>query len=72
MRQGVIVPAHDEDYLDIRFDLDEFFGGLRCGQCFDVFAHGRWIPTRIEKNNNWYLIGIPIVDLIGLRVRIED
>lgn len=72
MRQGVIVSLPNEDRMDIRFDLDEFFGGLRSGQCFDVLAHGRWIPTRIEKNEHWYLIGIPIGNIVGLRVRIED
>lgn len=71
MRQGVIVQELDGDHLDIRLDLDENYGGLHCGQCFDVLIHGRWIPTRLEKQEDWYLIGIPTQDLIGLRVRIN-
>lgn len=71
MKQGVIVQPNGLDCLDIRFDLDEYYGGLHCGQCLDVFIHGRWTPSRVEKSESWRLIGIPTDNPIGLRVRIE-
>ena len=36
----------------------------------EVFAGGKWKPTRIEYGENWYLVGIRAEDLNGLRVRI--
>ena len=52
------------------FSLADYFGGLHCGQCFDVMVGGRWKPTRIEYAADWYLVGIRADDLNGLRVRI--
>lgn len=37
MKQGVLVQPNGLDCLDIRFDLDEYYGGLHCGQYLDVF-----------------------------------
>ena len=54
----------------LRFDLNSYYGGLHCGECFDVFVRGKWKPTRIEYGDNWYLVGIRAEDLNGLRVRI--
>jgi len=53
---------------DIRFNLEEYYGGLHCGECFDVLIDGEWIPTRIEMSDQWYLIGIQ-TQLDGLSVR---
>ncbi len=55
---------------DIRFDLADYYGGLHCGETFDVMVGGRWKPTRIEMAEDWYLVGIRADDLSGLRVRI--
>lgn len=55
---------------DIRFSLEEFYGGLHCGECFDVLVGDEWIPTRIEMGNDqkWYLVGVQ-VPLDGLIVK---
>lgn len=50
--------------------LSAYYGGLHCGETFDVMVGGRWRPTRIEMAENWYLVGIHADDLSGLRVRI--
>ena len=50
--------------------INSYYGGLHCGECFDVFVRGKWKPTRIEYGDNWYLVGIRAEDLNGLRVRI--
>ena len=58
------------DCYDIRFDLTEYYGGLHCGDCLEVFTRGKWKPARMEYGNNWYLTGIRTEDLNGLLVRI--
>ena len=47
------------------------YGGLHCGQSFEVFDGKHWKPTRIEMDmrRNWYLVGIDTDNLEGLRVR---
>lgn len=71
MRQGVIIYSAEADRMDVQFGISDFYGGLHCGQCFDVLAHGKWIPTRLEKGEVWYLVGIPTANLIGIRIRIN-
>lgn len=68
-RTGALVFDERTDRYDIRFDLNTYYGGLHCGECFDVFVRGKWKPTRIEYGDNWYLVGIRAEDLNGLRVR---
>ena len=58
MRQGVLIYDHDTDRMDIRFDLDDYYGGLHCGTSMEVFVNNKWVPTRIEINDQWYLVGI--------------
>ena len=69
MKRGTLVYDHATDRYDIRFDLDCYYGGLHCGECFDVMIGGKWKPTRIEMAADWYLVGICTDDLQGLRVR---
>ena len=54
-RTGALVFDERTDRYDIRFDLNTYYGGLHCGECFDVFVRGKWKPTRIEYGDNWYL-----------------
>ena len=70
MKQGALIFDERTACYDIRFDLADYYGGLHCGQCFDVMVGGRWKPTRIEYAADWYLVGIRADDLNGLRVRI--
>ena len=72
MKQGALIFDETADRYDIRFDLADYYGGLHCGECMEVFAGGKWKPTRIriEYGENWYLVGIRAEDLNGLRVRI--
>lgn len=58
------------DRYDIRFDLADYYGGLHCGECLEVFTGGKWKPARMEYSDNWYLVGIRADDLNGLIVRI--
>lgn len=70
MKQGTLIFDEYRDRYDIRFDLNEYYGGLHCGDCLDVFIRGKWKPARMEYGNNWYLTGIRTDDLNGLLVRI--
>ena len=58
MKQGALIFDEQTDRYDIRFDLADYYGGLHCGETFDVMVGGRWRPTRIEMAENWYLVGI--------------
>ena len=37
---GALVFDERTDRYDIRFDLNSYYGGLHCGECFDVFFRG--------------------------------
>ena len=69
MKQGALIFDEQTYRYDIRFDLSDYYGGLHCGECFDVMIGGKWKPTRIEMGENWYLVGIRTANLSGLRVR---
>ena len=51
---GALVFDERTDRYDIRFDLNSYYGGLHCGECFDVFVRGKWKPTRIEYGDPDY------------------
>ena len=70
MRQGVLVYYETSERMDIRFDVEDYYGGLHCGTTMEAFIHGRWVPTRIEMATDWYLVGIKKYILSGLRVRL--
>ena len=70
MRQGSLIYDPKIERMDIRFGPEEYYGGLHCGECMDVLIDGQWKPTRIEMDDDWYLVGIKTDNLIGLTVRI--
>lgn len=70
MKQGTLIFDVHADRYDICFDLAGYYGGLHCGETFEVMVGGRWKPTRIEMAEDWYLVGVRADDLSGLRVRI--
>lgn len=69
-RIGALVYDATIDRMDIRYGLNRYLGGLHCGEQFEVLVNGQWFPTRIEKDKDWYLVGIKTESLIGLLVRI--
>lgn len=56
--------------MEIRFGLDDYYGGLHCGTTMDVLIGRRWVPTRIELSDRWYLVGIKTSNIEGLIVRL--
>ena len=69
-KTGALIFDEQTDRYDIRFDVNDYYGGLHCGDCMEVFVRGKWKPTRMEYGDNWDLVGIRAADLSGLRVRI--
>ena len=69
-KQGSLLYDEDRDRIDIRFGLNDYYGGLHCGETMDVLIDEQWVPTRIEKGLDWYLVGIETKSLPGLQVRI--
>lgn len=50
--------------------------GFHCGDAIDIWDYDtrEWIPTRIEKDTDWYLVGIIGMrgaKLEGLKVRVK-
>lgn len=70
MKNGVLIYDEATERMDIRFGLEEYYGGLHCGTTMDVLVGNKWIPTRIEMGETWYLVGIETDDLTGLQVRV--
>lgn len=70
MKQGALLYNPTNNRMDIRFNLKDYYGGLHCGTGMEVLLNGKWIPTRIEMRDNWYLVGIETDQLPGLIVRI--
>ena len=62
---------HDKESgrYDIRFGMESYYGGLHCGECFEVKINDVWVPVRIEMDEDWYLVGLPLKRLDGLTVR---
>lgn len=46
-KTGALVFNEHTDRYDIRFDVADYYGGLHCGECLEVFTGGKWKPTRI-------------------------
>ena len=58
MKQGVLVYDQKSERMDVRFGLEDYYGGLHCGTCMDVFVNNRWKPTRIEYGSHPFPCGI--------------
>ncbi len=71
-RRGSLIYDERSGRMDIRFGLEEYYGGLHCGEGMEVMLDGNWIPTRIEMSigGKWYLVGVDADSLIGLPVRV--
>lgn len=59
-RTGNLFYDAERGRYDIRFGLESFYGGLHCGDCFEVLVGDKWTPTRIEMGNDehWYMVGV--------------
>ena len=68
-REGNLFYDKESGRYDIRFGIESYYGGLHCGECFEVKINDVWVPVRIEMDEDWYLVGLPLKRLDGLTVR---
>jgi hypothetical protein len=69
--RGKLFYNNNNDRMGIKFNNGTIEDGLHCGNTFEVNIKGKWIPTRIEMTDDWYLVGIKgLNSLEGLEVRI--
>ena len=68
-REGNLFYDKESGRYDIRFGMESDYGGLHCGECFEVKINDVWVPVRIEMDEDWYLVGLPLKRLDGLTVR---
>ena len=68
-REGNLFYDKESGRYDIRFGMESYYGGLHCGECFEVKMNDVWVPVRIEMDEDWYLVGLPLKRLDGLTVR---
>ena len=68
-REGKLFYDKESGRYDIRFGMESYYGGLHCGECFEVKINDVWVPVRIEMDEDWYLVGLPLKRLDGLTVR---
>ena len=45
-KTGALIFDEQTDRYDIRFDIADYYGGLHCGECLDVFTGGISLPLR--------------------------
>ena len=46
---GALVFDERTDRYDIRFDLNSYYGGLHCGECFDV-PRTTWKRAKLSRH----------------------
>ena len=57
MRKGCLIYDEGSGRMDIRFGLEEYYGGLHCGEGMEVILDGNWRTMResitdIDNNDN--------------------
>ncbi len=57
MRKGCLIYDEGSGRMDIRFGLEEYYGGLHCGEGMEVILDGNWRRMResitdIDNNDN--------------------
>ena len=70
MQKGKLFYNPYNDRMDVRFSNGDTYGGLHCGTTMDVLINNKWVPTRIEYADNWYLVTHKNIDMDGLEVRL--
>lgn len=69
--KGKLFYNSSNDRIGVKFEDGTIEDGLHCGQTMEVNINGKWISTRIEMSDDWYLVGIKDIDsLVGLPVRL--
>lgn len=72
MEYGKLIYNYEIKRLDVLLDNGNTLYDIHCGDCFDILKDNKWISTRAEYDNDWYLYGLyPSGQIpVGLNVRI--
>ena len=68
-KEGTLFFDKSSGRYDVVFHDGTYYGGLHCGNCFEILANNTWTPTSIEHGRGWYLVGFNGIELDGLKVR---
>lgn len=68
-KQGRMFYNSSNDRMDILFDNGDTYGGLYCGEGFDIKIKGGWESVSIEMDEDWYIPRYKELKLPGLVVR---
>lgn len=72
MKQGKLFYDKECGRYNFYYKEDEMkmdYGGIHCGEVFEFNLNGVWVPARVEIYDDWYLVGLPGLNLEGLEVR---
>ena len=45
MKRGMFMFNKETQRYDICFGVGDYYGGLHCGDCFEIFFDGKWVKT---------------------------
>ena len=51
-KTGALIFDEQTDRYDIRFDIADYYGGLHCGECMDVFTGGKWKENAFDMEKH--------------------
>ena len=51
-KTGALIFDETADRYDIRFDLNDYYGGLHCGDCMEVFVRGKPFDLAAVSRDN--------------------
>lgn len=55
-KEGRLFYNSQFDRIDIQFDDHSTYGGLHCGDCFEIREGYKWSPVRIELGSDWWYL----------------
>lgn len=74
MKEGILFYNAALDRYDFAYGIEQYYGGLHCGECFQAWIGGRWERVSVEFNhseNRWYLPQFRNQELGGLKIRMD-
>ena len=54
-KTGALIFDETADRYDIRFDVNDYYGGLHCGDCMEVFVRGKCWRQRSRRGRSRFL-----------------
>lgn len=72
MKEGRLYYNADTQRYGLLSYGEWYIDGLHCGTPLEVWIDGKWQPTRVEHNGEyWYLVGFEELVLYDLKARAD-